>query len=470
MRKILVALFFIFSSFCFAQVKKSGEIKLFLEPLSPQGWQAFFLADAVVKRSNYLHLTVKPVISQKDGKWYSARGDAGINEAARMMAIEKKYPKAINKYLMARSLALWADGWKDAAVYAGINPADLFSFLEKNKKELLDLAFKSCQAMNITSSAIYLEDKKYEGEMSLLPFLSSVNKILPPSEKIQLFEKELASFKAPYLKIFLPKEREKYNTDKISSIFKRYIPSIKEEKIEDYSLYKEFSFIRYLPAYVLEDEEIVRESLSDAIASGIFEKHGKYFVFYDKNSRLEIKEAQKTPGTLEIFVMSQCPFGVMAENAVIESIRKGTVDKNIKLQIRYIATAKNDGQGKITFDSLHGEEEWKEDARQIYIAKKYPSKFFDYLIERNKNYSQAQWTEAARKVGLNPAEIENNFDQAKKLLEQDVKRAQELKVDTSPTFLVDSKILVVGLSELKKIPGYENISSGQTAAAGACGN
>lgn len=468
MRNIFAAFLLFFSLNCFSQEKKQGEIKLFLEPLSSQSWQAFFLADAAAKKNSYFSVIVKPVVAQKDGKWYSPRGDGEINEAARMAAIEKNYPGLLNKYLTGRSLAPWSEGWRDACVYAGINPLELASFAEKNKEELLKKALKECMDYSVSATSLFVEGVKYQDDISLLPFLKYLNSLLPQKERFSLYEKELASFKTPVLKIIAPSQSSLYNTDQISSIFKRYIPSVKEEKINISNIGKEFSFVKYLPAYILEDDDVVRESLAQAIASGLFEKHGKYFVFYDRNSRMEIRSAKKTPGKLEIFVMSQCPFGVMAENAVIDSFRKGLLDKNTKIEIHYIASEKNDGTGKITFDSLHGEEEWKENARQIYIAKKYPSKFFDYLIERNKNYSQGEWTQAAQKAGLNPLEIENNFDEAKKLLAQDVKIAQALGIGTSPTFLIDSTVMAVGLGELKKTPGYEKISSAQAAPAGGC--
>ncbi|GAB4031389.1 MAG: hypothetical protein Fur0012_08530 [Elusimicrobiota bacterium] len=469
MRALFLSTALLFSSFSWSQESGKREIKVFLEPLSSAGWQVFFLADAAVRKVPSFSQETWPLVSQKDGKWFSQRGDAEINEAARIMAVREKYHSQLNRYLIGRSLAPWADGWKDAAVYAGINPVELSSQAESNKEQLLEKALKEAVREGANSSCVFVNGKKYEGEVNVLPFLKYLNQFLPEKEKFSLYEKEMASFKAPSLRILVSETSRQFNTDQIVSIFKRYIPSIKEEKINVDSAGKEFSFVKYTPAYVLEDSETVRESLSQAIASGLFEKHGNYYVFYDKNSSMEIRNAKKNPGKLEIFVMSQCPFGVMAENAVIESLRQGLLDKKTKVEIHYIADARRDGAGKLTFESLHGEEEWKEDARQVYIARKYPEKLFAYLSERNKNYNQPDWKPAAEKAGIKPEEIEKNFEEAKKMLEEDSKKASSLGVGTSPTFLVDSKTMVIGLGELKKLPGYEKLASGQATAAGGCG-
>ncbi len=467
MKNVVLAAFFAFTACLNAQDSNKREIKVFIEPMSSSGWQYFFLADAAVRKLSSFSIDTWPIVSIKDGKWYSQRGDAEINEAARIMAIKQRYNSKLNTYLVGRSLAPWADGWKDAAVYAGVNPVELSMEVKKNRESLLNKALEENKKDEVNSSCAFINGKKYNGELNLVSFLKQINLSLSEKEKLSFYEKEMSSFKTTQLKILVSKASSNFNTDQMTAIFKRYIPSMNVQKQDIEKAGKEFSFVKYTPAYVLEDEETVRESLAQAIAAGLFEKHGKYYVFYDKNSSLELRNAKKTPGKLDVFVMSQCPFGVMAENALIQSIQQKTIDGKIKVSIYYIASAQRDASGKLTFDSLHGEDEWKEDARQVYISKKYPEKFYGYLLERNKNYSQPEWKQAAQKVQINPEEIEKNFEEAKSLLEENIKKASSLGIGTSPTFLVDSSLMVVGLGELKKLPGYEKIVSGQ-APAGGC--
>jgi len=88
------------------------------------------------------------------------------------------------------------------------------------------------------------------------------------------------------------------------------------------------------------------------------------------------------PVTLDMYIMSQCPYGVQAEDGAIPAVKKliDSVDYNIY----FIANDNGDG----TFSSLHGQPEVDENMRQICIMEKNPEQFLDYLTCLNKNYSR----------------------------------------------------------------------------------
>ncbi|MBU4246166.1 MAG: GILT family protein, partial [Nanoarchaeota archaeon] len=66
---------------------------------------------------------------------------------------------------------------------------------------------------------------------------------------------------------------------------------------------------------------------------------------------------------VQLFVMSQCPYGVQAENAIKPVL--DTLKDKISFELRFIANQKADG----TFSSLHGQAEVDENVRQLCAAK-----------------------------------------------------------------------------------------------------
>jgi len=92
---------------------------------------------------------------------------------------------------------------------------------------------------------------------------------------------------------------------------------------------------------------------------------------------------------VQLFVMSQCPYGVQAENA-IKPVLDALKDK-ISFELRFIANS--DGKGGFT--SLHGQAEVDENIRQVCAAKYAPDTYMDYVICRNKNYRSTEWESCA---------------------------------------------------------------------------
>jgi len=173
-----------------------------------------------------------------------------------------------------------------------------------------------------------------------------------------------------------------------------------------------------------------------------------------------------TPNVLELFVMSQCPYGVMAENKIIEARKAGKLPKDKEIKIRYIV---NYDAASDTFSSLHGQAEWEEDARQLVIAKYFPEKFWDYLEVRNDMYQSKRWDLAAKEVGLKPKKIEKLMDEGKAMLKEEAQHAAG--VNASPTFLWEGKVKT-DMGNVAKIAGFEffnpNASSAAPVPAGSC--
>ncbi len=173
---------------------------------------------------------------------------------------------------------------------------------------------------------------------------------------------------------------------------------------------------------------------------------------------------------VELFVMSFCPFGTAAEKQLIPIFKK--FQGQLQLTLRFIATEKgeettpesekpahleskvpsgftsnpaNTSQEVISdeeFVSLHGQAEVDEDIRQVVIATHFPDKLYDYLLCRADHLKQS-WIACARKAKLDVGKINSiaKSDEGKKLFRENIQRSKELKIQSSPTLLVNGKIV-----------------------------
>ena len=144
--------------------------------------------------------------------------------------------------------------------------------------------------------------------------------------------------------------------------------------------------------------------------------------------------------TLELFVMSYCPFGIQAEEKIMPIVKK--FGDKIDFKLQFIAQEKETlSQQDITpFISLHGYPEVAENIRQLLIAQEYPEQYSDYILCRGKKLNKS-WEDCAKKHGIDVEKIQRLFDtpEAEQLFRENIKRSAELGIRASPTILVDNR-------------------------------
>lgn len=155
----------------------------------------------------------------------------------------------------------------------------------------------------------------------------------------------------------------------------------------------------------------------------------------DLTCRSEIKNR------IDVFVMSDCPYGVQAVNSMKEVLNN--FGNKIAFNINYIATDMGNG----TFDSLHGEYEAQEDIRQLCVKKYYSTKLMDYIWCRNDQGIQTgDWTKCASDNGIVSKTIETCVNgEGKGLLSANIKIAEGLGISASPTWLINNKYQASGI-------------------------
>ena len=226
----------------------------------------------------------------------------------------------------------------------------------------------------------------------------------------------------------------------------------------------------FLPLYLIKKTKAVQSKMEEPLKRGIVQETADYIILPHQTRTGVYANKEAKPGVMEIFVMSQCPYGVMAENAVIQAKQNGVFPADKTVKLRYIVSY-NPARG---FSSMHGSGEWEEDVRQLLIAKYYPTKLWKYLEIRNKDYRSSRWDKAMKEAGINPNKIMKKFDsEGLELLKAEAAYGEEYGISASPTFLWEGKVQL-DFGTASQIDGFgflnPNAARGGVAAApaGSC--
>ncbi len=181
--------------------------------------------------------------------------------------------------------------------------------------------------------------------------------------------------------------------------------------------------------------------------------------------------AQEVPKSdkpsVELYVMSFCPYGVRAENNILPIVN--LLKDKIDLKIRYIVNA---GTSLEDSQSLHGVVEANQDAVQLVINKLYPDKFLTYLVNFNEKcyplgYSDAEklnacWKSEASKLGMDVNKIVTNLGtQGVSLLKIEEESSNKVGASGSPTLIING---------VKSSSIYSGTQATQEAICGAFNN
>lgn len=105
--------------------------------------------------------------------------------------------------------------------------------------------------------------------------------------------------------------------------------------------------------------------------------------------------------TLELFTMSQCPYGQAALARILEAIASDSGQVRPRLDVRFIFY-RDESTGQ--FSSLHGESEIQENLVQIVLRDRFPTSFPAYLSTRLGD-AKVPWDSLVRQSGLTERQV-----------------------------------------------------------------
>ena len=272
------------------------------------------------------------------------------------------------------------------------------------------------------------------------------------SKKENTAKKEVKTSNIKIIAITDKKCWAKCNTAPIIAQLKQQVPELSKTEIKtlDYSDKKaqeilQKAGLKRLPAFIFSSNELEWNIKQFLVPTKDKQYSLNIWASYDPTRK-------ETPKTLDVFTMWYCPFGEIALKA-LPQIQKTFKEDGIKLNIHYIANKVKDWTKADSFQSLHWVPEAEEDIRQICINKNYGlDKLISYAQERYKNADNYGRIKDKPELAMKAVKIDvskinkciNSWEWAK-LLEADIKIAQDLWIWASPTWMANNKYQFGGI-------------------------
>jgi len=134
-----------------------------------------------------------------------------------------------------------------------------------------------------------------------------------------------------------------------------------------------------------------------------------------------------------LWVMSECPYGKGAENAV-NNLMKALKD-NVNLSVKFIVDDLGDGK----FKSLHGQPEVELNKVQACAGILDKEKSLEFIVKHNK--TGGVWQDAAKELGYDIAKMEKcvKDGRATKVLKEDAALSEKVGATASPTIFIGGR-------------------------------
>ena len=446
--------------------KNAVKLDFYVMSQCPYGVQVLdAIAPVLKKMGDNVDFSVNFIANEGAGKKFtSLHGQPEVDEDLRELCAMKYYPKSYKymDYITCRDKNIKATNWQKCATDSGMDAAKLKACAEGDEgKNLLSASIKaSTKAKAQGSPTMYLNGALYSGGRTETDFtraLCNAMKVKPAACK---------NLPEPVkFDIIVLNDRRCTDCDttqleaRLKEVFLGGVVKKLDYGNADGKKIYDDGKLTFLPAILLDKK--VKNDPGYSQVSSYLEAAGDYLSlkigsewdpYCDATSDHCSEDRCKSrtscrpevPKKLEVFVMSQCPFGIQALNSIKEVF--GAI-KDMDFKVHYIADF-DEATGK--FNSLHGQPEVDEDLRQICAMKYYPDshKYMDYVWCRNKDMKPAGWQKCATDNGMDAAKLKAcaEGEEGKNLLKEDIKIANELNIGGSPTWLANNKYQFGGIA------------------------
>jgi glutaredoxin len=456
-----------------AAVGKKAKIEMFVMSQCPYGVQVENAIVPVKKDlGDRLDVSVGYIGRGDKSNFTSLHGPAEVKGDIAQLCANKLAPaKTIDFIACQNKNARAVDtNWKDCAKEVGINEAKLTKCLEGDEgKTLLAASFEEAQKRGAQGSpTMFLNGQPYQGGRKTRDFLRAAcdslttdkpeacKNIPEPPVVDAIFFSDTRCAKCD-IKGLEPRLKSELGGLKV-----KHVDYMSDEGKKLYAdLQKAKPTFKFLPTILL-DKSVEKDQegyaslkhylhpLGDYIEVAVGGKFDPTAEICDNkiddngNGKIDCDDPACTqsmacrtarPKTLELFVMSQCPYGAKALIATNDLAQHFGNDLN--LEVHYIGNG-----NESSLQSMHGQGEVDEDVREICAREHYKAdhQYLKYMACRSKNPRDPDWKACAKEAGMDEAVIQQCFDgDGKKLLAQDFTVAQGLGIGASPTFIANGR-------------------------------
>lgn len=526
-KKIFIVTLLIFLFWLFACSSKSGSnvkkvvdkpavLEFFIMSQCPYGVQVVNAIEPVVEKLGpNMQLKINYIGNRTpEGKLTSMHGEDEVKGDMIQLCAMKYFPNKYLKFMVCqnKNYREVSTNWESCAKETGINTTKLKTCFEGNEgKTLLEKSFEEANKRGARGSpTMFLNGQPYNGGRKSSNFLKAICDTYQGSKpdaclQIPTPPKVEAIF-------FSDKRCPDCNIDRLEGRIRNDIEGLVVQRIdymtdEGKALYKEIvglnKDMKYLPMILFTKSIEADKEGKNALERWLKPIGDKYYslaiggsfdptaeicdnqVDDDGNGKVDCDDdfcknklvcRPETPKTLDVFVMSQCPYGAKALIAMKEVLENFKYD--IKFNIHYIGDI--DDKGNLS--SMHGPSEVDEDIRQVCAIKHYAKnyKFMDYIVCRSKDYRNNDWKSCTGSTGIDEKVIQKCFDgEGKELLKKSFEESKNAGMSGSPTFLANNKYQFGGIDAEtiknnyckynKGQEGCENKLSQDQKVQGSCG-
>ncbi len=454
---------------------RAPTLEMYVMSQCPYGVQVLN-AVAPVKQQlgDALNLKIGYIGNGTPGNFQSLHGQPEVKGDIAQLCAAKQAPKNYLDLIVCQNKNPRAvdTNWKECAGQTGIDAAALEACVNGDEgQQLLAASFAEAQQKGAQGSpTMFLDGKPYDGGRKTRDFLKAACNATTGDQPEAC--KNIPVPPVVHAIFFSDKRCAECNIAPLEPRIKNELGGLQVQHVDYMSddgkkLYHELRGLdpsfKSLPAILVDSEEVAKDAEGSATLGQYMQPLGKW-----KTLRLEAKfdptaeicdnggvdddgngmadcadpackEAKvcrvAKPRTLDMFVMSQCPYGAQAMVAANEVVQH--FGKDITLNVHFIGQMQGD-----TLTSMHGQAEVDEDIREICAATKYPKdhQFAKYLACRSKDYRNASWQPCAKEAGMDEKLIQKCFDgEGKDLLKKSFQFAESLKIGASPTFLSNNR-------------------------------
>ncbi len=450
-------------------------LEMYVMSQCPYGVQVMnAVAPVKDKLGKDLTLKIGYIGSGSAGSFQSLHGPAEVKGDIAQLCAAKQSPENYLKLIVCQNKNPRAvdTNWKECAGEAGMDAAKLEACVNGDEgAQLLAASFAEAQAKGAQGSpTMFLNGKPYQGGRKTRDFMKASCEAIggdapQPCKDIPVPPVVHAIF-------FSDKRCAECNIAPLEPRIKNELGGLQVQHVdymsdEGKALYKELqsndSNFKFLPTILVDAEEVVKDQEGFTALQSYMQPAGKYRslrlegkfdptaeicdnggVDDDNDGKVDCADDQcKTAKacreakakTLDMFVMSQCPYGAQAMIAANDVVQH--FGKDIDLNVHFIGNVQGD-----SFQSLHGQGEVDEDIRELCAAAKYDKdhQFTKYLACRSKDYRNPAWQPCAKEAGMDEKVIAKCVEtEGKDLLRKSFAFSNELKIGASPTFLSNNR-------------------------------
>ncbi len=441
-----------------------------------------------------------------NGQFQSLHGQTEVDENIRQLCAMKYYSGDYGymDYIVCRNQNLNGD-WTECAEEAGLDVSKIRTCAEGSEgADLLETSSQASQAAGATGSpTMFLNGQQYSGGRQTQDFMQALcaemeepapacSNIPEPVEIeiIVLNDERCVECDTEMLETQLKSvfpgtvfRRLDYGTDEGRQLYERtgltYLPAILfDETVETASGYSN------VQNYLVEAGDLLSlrigadfDPTAEICDNGIDDTGDGVVDCEDEDCIDKLICREEMLGKLDVFVMSMCPYGTRALDAMEEVL---AAFPEMDFDIWYVASYNEDTD---TFSSLHGQPEVEENIRELCAIEHYPDdyEYMEYIWCRNEDISSTDWESCAEQAGMDVETLRacSEGEEGKELLRENIGLANTLGIGASPTWMANNRYTFSGITaeavqtnfceQNPELEGCEeSLSSDSDVASGSC--